>query len=148
QTSGVVYNAVTPSGANQFHGAAAYFLRRTSFVARPFFLRPDVAKADPGLDNLIGSVGGPLVKDRAHFYVGYHRVDRQLQQDRVVTVNPANAAALGLQLPPGFIPASQLTNFLIIKPDWKLSQKHELFGRYTLFTNNSPNNIGGGLNTL
>jgi len=148
QTSGVVYNAITPSGANQFHGAAAYFLRRTSFVAFPFFPLPGVAKADPGLDNVIGSVGGPLIKDKAHFYVGYERVDRQLQQDRVVRVTADNVAQLGLPPQPGFIPASQLTNFLIIKPDWKLSQKHELFGRYTLFTNNSPNNIGGGFNTL
>jgi TonB-dependent receptor-like protein len=88
------------------------------------------------------------VKDRAHFYVGYERVDRELQQDRVVTVTPANAAALGLQPPPGFIPASQLTNFFIVRPDWKINANQELFGRYTLFTNNSPNNIGGGLNTL
>ena len=88
------------------------------------------------------------MKDRAHFYVGYERVDRELQQDRVVTVTPANAAALGLQPPPGFIPASQLTNFFIVRPDWKINANQELFGRYTLFTNNSPNNIGGGLNTL
>lgn len=148
QTSGVVYNAITPSGTNQFHGTGAYFLRRTSFVARPFFLRPDIAKADPGLDNPIGSIGGPLVKDRAHFYVGYEYVNRQLQQDRVVTVTPANAAALGLPAPVGFIPASQKTNFFIVRPDWKLNNSNELFGRYTLFTNTSPNNIGGGLNTL
>jgi hypothetical protein len=148
QTSGVVYNAITPSGTNKFHGAAGYFFRREPFVARPFFLRPDIGKADPGLDNVIASIGGPIAKDKAHFYVGYERVDRELQQDRVVTVTPANAASLGLQAPPGFIPASQLTNFFIIRPDWKISVSHELFGRYTLFTNNSPNNIGGGLNTL
>ena len=148
QTSGVVYNAITPSGTNKFHGNAGYFFRRTPFVARPFFLRPDINKADPGLDNVIASVGGPLAKDKAHFYVGYERVDRELQQDRVVTVTPANASLLGLQTPPGFIPASQLTNFFILRPDWKISAKHELFGRYSLFTNNSPNNIGGGLNTL
>src|SRR5262245_25524497 len=148
QTSGVVYNAITPSGTNKFHGAAGYFFRREPFVARPFFSRTDLRKADPGLDNVIASVGGPLVKDKAHFYVGYERVDRELQQDRVVTVTPANAAALGLQPPPGFIPASQLTNFFIVRPDWKINANNELFGRYTLFTNNSPNNIGGGLNTL
>jgi hypothetical protein len=148
QTSGVVYNAITPSGTNQFHGEGGYFFRRKPFVARPFFLRPDIPKADPGLDNVIASVGGPLVKDRAHFYIGYERVDRELQQDRVVTVTPANAAALGLPVPPGFIPASQLTNFFIVRPDWKISSNQELFGRYTIFTNNSPNNIGGGLNTL
>ncbi|HMX25548.1 MAG TPA: carboxypeptidase-like regulatory domain-containing protein, partial [Blastocatellia bacterium] len=148
QTSGVVYNAITPSGTNQFHGTGAYFLRRKSFVARPFFLRPDIAKADPGLDNPIFSLGGPLVRDKAHFYVGYEHVDRQLQQDRVVTVTPANATALGLPAPVGFIPASQITNFFIVRPDWKLNNSNELFGRYTLFTNNSPNNIGGGLNTL
>ena len=148
QTSGVVYNAITPSGTNKFHGAAGYFFRREPFIARPFFLRQDFRKADPGLDNVIASLGGPLVKDRAHFYVGYERVDRELQQDRIVTVTPANAAALGLQTPPGFIPASQLTNFFIVRPDWKINANQELFGRYTLFTNNSPNNIGGGLNTL
>ncbi|HEU0172810.1 MAG TPA: carboxypeptidase regulatory-like domain-containing protein [Blastocatellia bacterium] len=148
QTSGVVYNAITPSGTNKYHGAAGYFFRREPFVARPFFSRPDLPKADPGLDNVIASIGGPLAKDKAHFYVGYERVDRELQQDRVVTVTPANAAALGLQPQPGFIPASQLTNFFIVRPDWKISASHELFGRYTLFTNNSPNNIGGGLNTL
>jgi carboxypeptidase family protein/TonB-dependent receptor-like protein len=148
QTSGVVYNAITPSGTNKFHGAAGYFFRREPFVARPFFSRTDLRKADPGLDNVIASLGGPLVKDRAHFYVGYERVDRELQQDRVVSVTPANAAALGLQPPPGFIPASQLTNFFIVRPDWKINANQELFGRYTLFTNNSPNNIGGGFNTL
>src|SRR5262245_42629667 len=148
QTSGVVYNAITPSGTNKFHGAAGYFFRREPFVARPFFSRTDLRKADPGLDNVIASVGGPLVKDKAHFYVGYERVDRELQQDRVVTVTPANAAALGLQPPPGFIPASQLTNVFIVRPDWKINANNELFGRYTVFTNNSPNNIGGGFNTL
>ncbi len=148
QTSGVVYNAITPSGTNKFHGTGAYFLRRTSFVARPFFLRPDIAKADPGLDNPIGSLGGPLVKDKAHFYIGYEYVKRQLQQDRVVTVTTANATALGLPTPVGFIPASQKTNFFIVRPDWKIGNSNEVFGRYTLFKNNSPNNIGGGLNTL
>ncbi|HEX9000385.1 MAG TPA: TonB-dependent receptor [Blastocatellia bacterium] len=148
QTSGVVYNAITPSGTNKFHGTGAYFLRRKSFVARPFFLRPDIAKADPGLDNPIGSIGGPLVRDKAHFYLGYEYVNRQLQQDRVITVTPANATALGLAAQPGFIPASQKTNFFIVRPDWKINNSNELFGRYTLFTNNSPNNIGGGLNTL
>jgi hypothetical protein len=148
QTAGVVYNAVTPSGANRFHGNLAYFLRRKPFVARPFFLRPDVPKADPGLDNVIASIGGPIVKDKAHFYAGYERVDRELQQDRVVTVTTTDTAALGLPPQPGFIPASQKTNFFIVKPTWKISTSHELSGRYTLFTNDSPNNIAGGLNTL
>ena len=62
QTSGVVYNAITPSGTNKFHGSAGYFFRREPFVARPFFLRPDIRKADPGLDNVIASLGGPLVR--------------------------------------------------------------------------------------
>lgn len=148
QTAGVVYNAVTPSGTNGFHGNAAYFLRRKPFVARPFFLRTDVPKADPGLNNVIASLGGPIIKDRAHFYIGYERVNRELRQDRVVTVSPVNAAALGLSPQPGFIPASQKTNFFILKPTWKINAGHELSGRYTLFTNNSPNNIAGGLNTL
>src|SRR5438477_3064693 len=37
QTMGMVYNAVTPSGTNQFRGEASYLFRRKPFSAFPFF---------------------------------------------------------------------------------------------------------------
>src|SRR3954454_139251 len=37
QTMGMVYNAVTPSGTNAFHGEGSYLFRRKPFSAFPFF---------------------------------------------------------------------------------------------------------------
>jgi Carboxypeptidase regulatory-like domain/TonB dependent receptor-like, beta-barrel len=37
QTMGMVYNAVTPSGTNVFHGEGSYLFRRKPFSAFPFF---------------------------------------------------------------------------------------------------------------
>src|SRR5207237_107177 len=37
QTMGMVFNAVTPSGTNNFHGEGGYLFRRKSFSAFPFF---------------------------------------------------------------------------------------------------------------
>src|SRR5206468_9932658 len=37
QTMGMVFNAVTPSGTNTFHGQGSYLFRRKSFSAFPFF---------------------------------------------------------------------------------------------------------------
>jgi hypothetical protein len=46
------------------------------------------------------------------------------------------------------IPASQKVNFFIFRTDVQLNDAHRLTGRYIRFTNFSPNNVGGGLNTL
>ena len=37
QTMGMVFNAVTPSGTNAFHGEGSYLFRRKAFSAFPFF---------------------------------------------------------------------------------------------------------------
>src|SRR3954466_2474221 len=37
QTMGMVYNAITPSGTNTFHGSGSYLFRRKNFSAFPFF---------------------------------------------------------------------------------------------------------------
>src|SRR5439155_16044262 len=37
QTMGMVFNAVTPSGTNSFHGQGSYLFRRKAFSAFPFF---------------------------------------------------------------------------------------------------------------
>src|SRR5207344_2482398 len=46
QTTGMVYNAITPSGSNDIHGSASYRFRRKGMSARPFFLSPTAPKPD------------------------------------------------------------------------------------------------------
>ncbi len=158
-TPGAIFNAITPSGTNQFHGSASYMFRRTGFSSRPFGFNPALAKPGFAVDNVTGAVGGPIIKDRWQFYTGYEYVKRDLagQANRVLAVTPANQAALiaaGLSQSafPGSIPASQKVNFFIVRTDVQLSDKHRLVGRYNLFRNTSPNNItntvGGAPATL
>ena len=150
QTTGMVYNAVSPSGTNAFSGSASYRFRRKSFAARPFLLAPTAPKPDLKVDDFYGTLGGPIVKDKLHFYVGYERLKNDLSAGRVITVTSATAQALGLSpaaLGDGVIPAIQTVDLLIAKADYQITPAHRLSARWSLFKNSTPENIGGGLNT-
>ncbi len=148
-TTGLVYNAVTPSGTNELHGSASYRFRRQGMSARPFYLAEAAPKPDTHVDTFNASAGGPIVSDRAFWYGGYEKVKRDLSADRVITVDPVDAARLGITdaLGEGVIPAAADADFVIGKADVQISRDHRLSGRYTLFLQKIANNIGGGLNT-
>jgi Carboxypeptidase regulatory-like domain/TonB dependent receptor len=149
QTTGMVYNAVTPSGTNNLHGSASFRFKRNPFSTNPFFLAQGVRKPDTEANDVTAALGGPIQKDRWHFYGAYEYVDRSLiTGGQVITVTAANAAALGITLPSdGVIPAHQKVNFGFGKSDYKLNAGNQLSMRYFLFKNFSPSNIGGGLTT-
>ena len=75
RTSGAIVNAVTKSGTNQFRGAAFLYYTNPDLRAEDFFVRqnnlvkPNTTKQEWG-----GALGGPLVKDKAHFFVNIERV--------------------------------------------------------------------------
>ena len=154
-TPGLIMNNITPSGTNALHGSASYRWRRTSYSSRPFNSSPLVPKTPTTVDDVTGAIGGPIIKDRWHFYGGYEYVKRDFsgRPAQLVTITDANKQALiGAGLPSAqfvsSIPASQKVNFFIFRTDAQLTKAHRLTGRYIKFTNFSPNNIGGGLNTL
>ena len=149
QTTGMVYNAITPSGTNAVRGTASYRFRRNPMSERPFFLAPTARKPDTDVNDLTGTVGGPLLRDKTHFFGAYEFVDRSLITGaQVITVTPENAARLGIALPAsGVIPANQSVNFGFGKVDHQFTQNHRLSARYFLFKNFSESNIGGGLTT-
>ncbi len=154
-TTGLIMNAVTPAGTNDYHGHVGYRFRRTSFSSRPFFSNPLLAKPKTKVDDFSFSVGGPIVKNRWHFYTGFEDVSRDLggEPQRVVTVTQANqqalvAAGVSADAFPNTIPAAQKVKFFIVRTDAQLSDKHHLVGRVNTFRNNSPDNIAGGLTTL
>lgn len=83
--TGAVLNIVSKSGANDFHGAAFAFLRHRDIQARNFF---DPAKSSFTRLQSGAELAGRLVRDRAFFFAGVERLDRQeavfvpLQQNR------------------------------------------------------------------
>jgi hypothetical protein len=155
-TPGLIMNAVTPSGTNGFHGSASYRFRRTGFTSRPFNIAPTAPKPETKVDNITGAIGGPIIKDRWHFYGGYEWVERDLAGEpiRTITISEANKQRLitqgGLTAEdfPTAIPAAQKVNFFIFRTDAQLNDNNRLTGRYNYFKNISPNNINGQLNTL
>jgi len=77
--NGAVINASSRSGTNAFHGSAFEFLRNDKLEARNFF---DGASPPTFRRNQFGgSVGGPIKKDKAFFFVNYEG----LRQTQVVT---------------------------------------------------------------
>ncbi len=154
-TPGLIMNAVTPSGTNGFHGSGSYRFRRTSMSSRPFNILPTAAKPPTKVDNLVGAVGGPIAKDRWHFYTGYEWLNRDLggESGRLLTISAANqallvAAGVPASAFPTAIPTKQKVNFFIFRTDAQIDDNNRLSVRFNRFTNLSPDNIGGGANTL
>jgi len=71
RSGGAVINATTKSGTNSFHGEAWEFLRNDAFDARGFFESPDQPKAPYKQNQFGGTLGGPIKKDKAFFFVDY-----------------------------------------------------------------------------
>jgi hypothetical protein len=152
QTTGMVYNAVTPSGTNALQGSAGYRYRRAGLTQRPFFISSTARKPDNNLDNIFATLGGPLAKDKWHYYLGYEYVNQDLRDNTkvIAPVTVQNAPALGLSpaaVADGIIPTKQNVSFFIAKTDYDLSPANKLTARYFFFKNHSPFNIGGGNNT-
>jgi outer membrane receptor protein involved in Fe transport len=148
QTMGLIYNAITPSGTNRLKGQASYRLQRESFAAFPFFTTNRALGKPPTEVNVVTfDLGGPIVRDRTHFFGGYEHTERDLSGTRVITITPANQAALGLT-EPNYMPAALNTEFAIGKVDHQINATNRLSVRYLFFDNFIVNNIGGALNSV
>ncbi|MGA2181936.1 MAG: TonB-dependent receptor [Bryobacteraceae bacterium] len=71
RNSGAIVNIVTKSGTNSFHGAAFELFRNNALDARNFFNTTAVAQNPLHNNQFGGSLGGPIVKDRAFFFFAY-----------------------------------------------------------------------------
>jgi hypothetical protein len=67
--TGAAINAVSKSGTNAFHGSLYEYVRNSALDARNFF--DGAAKPDFSRNQFGGSLGGPIKKDKAFFFVNY-----------------------------------------------------------------------------
>ena len=78
---GAVLNVVTKSGTNQLSGSWFTLLRDAALNARTFSERiNDLEKQDYRRYQVGGSLGGPIVENRAHFFAAYERTQRDTRQ--------------------------------------------------------------------
>ena len=96
RTSGAVVNAVTKSGTNQVRGSAFLFLQDGSLTTKDFFAKQKgTPKADTGYQRWGGTVGGPIVRDKIHYFASLER----FAIDRPNTINiPARPELNGTQI--------------------------------------------------
>jgi hypothetical protein len=68
RSGGAVFNVVTKSGTNEWHGTGFYYLRDRAFDAQQAF---SPTKPDDRQQQFGGTVGGPIKKDRVFLYGGF-----------------------------------------------------------------------------
>jgi outer membrane receptor protein involved in Fe transport len=75
RTQGGVLNAITKSGANDPHGVGFYYFQDSDINGKNIFTeRAGIDNPDTHVDLLGGVLGGPIIPDRAHFFVSYERI--------------------------------------------------------------------------
>lgn len=74
RTTGGVLNAVTRSGGNAIHGVGFFYYQDSDLNEKNFFTeRNDLEQPDFTFQSAGGTVGGPIVKDVAHFFGSFER---------------------------------------------------------------------------
>lgn len=89
RTTGAIINAVTKQGTNDFKGVAFGFLQDASMTEKSFFVKQSGGeKPDTKFLQYGGTLGGPIVHDRLHFFVSIERVANDRPNDIVIPSRP------------------------------------------------------------
>jgi hypothetical protein len=75
RTTGAVINAVTKQGTNTWRGSAFGYFQDAGMTDRDFFAKLNNSpKPDTTQQQYGGTIGGPIVRDKAHFFASVERV--------------------------------------------------------------------------
>jgi hypothetical protein len=146
--SGMIRSAITRSGTNDFRGRLSFFTRLESLDTPGYFVNHDRYQGEelPKEEwedaarfkhyNWSGFLGGPIVKDKAHFFVLYEGT----KHEEYTTVT---STLVDRQTYPFQQPRTQV----MAKFDYQFSDKSLLFARYTLDKPDRIDYVPGGLYT-
>src|SRR4029077_8361739 len=82
-STGGIVTMVTRSGTNQYHGSLFESLQNDAFNARNFF---SAQRAPVRLNQYGGTFGGPIQKDKTHFFVTWEQTRQLTSFDTTSTV--------------------------------------------------------------
>ncbi len=147
RTTGGVVNMTSKSGTNSFHGSAYYNFRNADLTALDAFERESVGR----VQQLSGTLGGPISKDRTFFFLGpqmqvahkpvaieYAVLTPQLR-------NTPAAQALLAAAPEGTSTAQSNSQSVISRLDHNFSKGSSFFARFD-FTHASSTTLTGSSN--
>ena len=119
--SGVIVNAVTKSGTNQFRGSGYYYGQDDRFNSTNYFTKLEGReKPESGNDIIGASIGGPIVRNKAFFFFN---TERQWLQDALDLKFPAEAAPLATSFSDAY--DVNLTKYFA-RVDYQLTPGHNL----------------------
>ncbi|MEK6768379.1 MAG: carboxypeptidase regulatory-like domain-containing protein [Gemmatimonadota bacterium] len=143
RSGGGFVNVLTKSGTNTLRGTAHYFGQSNTFSSDLFRGQgnPDFSQHQFGF-----TLGGPIVRDRAFFFVAY---DQQIASQTKQTSPSRIDASLRAWMDTAFsgalagdygpIERTNNANALMVKIDWRLNPRHSLALKYN-YTNTRQEN--------
>jgi len=87
RNAGSVFNVLTKSGSNQFHGAVWDYFQNRMFNASDYISHEN---PEDNSNQFGGTLGGPIKHDKAYFFVAVQQLKQTLQ---VVGITPIQGAA-------------------------------------------------------
>jgi hypothetical protein len=161
--AGGVVSVATRSGTNQIHGEVFEFYRSHDINRVDYYTQlvhdqnPTANPIEPFLRNQYGgAIGGPILKDRLHYFGSYEHTDDQ----EYFTVAPgvgstgaqnAAVAAAYAPLQGTFRGGGSLQSTYLVRTDWQANQKHSIFLKFfeqnpSVFYNTQTSCSTGGNN--
>ena len=137
RSTGGVVNVVTKSGTNQLRGSAFVFGRDQRLNSRTYFQEKQGTEKPPFKQYQFGgSLGGPIQRDKAFFFLSYERNNR----DDYTTVDTGGVlAGQERELAQPF-----RNNLVTAKVNTQLNSNNTLVARYALEDNNRAHDFIGG----
>lgn len=147
--SGLLRSAVTRSGTNDFRGRVSFFYRDEMLDTPNYFVnhreyegeelsKDEYEKADYGQFRFGGVFGGPIVKNKLHFFLAFENYNRT--DYNVIADTPL--------LDPASVPMKETKPNLLFKLNYQPNEKHLFFVRYD-FERMFLNDTGvGGKNSI
>jgi outer membrane receptor protein involved in Fe transport len=129
---GGVVNIVTKTGTNQFHGEGFDYVRNAIFNRDdPFTQAADaqvgLSRAPYRRNQFGGDIGGPIVRNKLHFYIAYERTQQTTSFN--ITLNPAVVQDYGTFQ--GVHSRPQHDQMFNTRVDYKITNNQLLFARYS-----------------
>jgi hypothetical protein len=95
RAAGATINALYRAGTNQVHGDGWEFFRSDALNSEPYFLPPDGKKPPLQRNQFGGVLGGPIVKNKAFFFLDYEGF-RQTKKAAIFSTIPTSAQDAGI----------------------------------------------------
>ncbi len=136
-------NVVSRSGTNDFHGSAFFYFRDHNIAAYPSLKRDPRRFVEPSREDPFfarrqggGSIGGPIKKDKMFFFFN---IENNNQRGVVPVANNNVIFSQFDSAPSNPLNARQAN----LKLDYKATEKHSAFVRFSTDNNNNYNTANG-----